>query len=963
MKIFNSFLIIYCLTSFIAFPQANETTKVADVMNYFSRSEGVYKEGETVVYDIDLKLGEKKIEDEFASVRFLALFRNSGIELLDKGYYHKITTVLKVSGISYYFHNSTLHDILVSYINTNNYVTSELHKELQEGISSRNSTMIFSNNKWFYDGNWREAKKTDGKVYDIVGALYDARNKIANGEKGHISYAVAENASMFYITVKYMGVVIKKIEKGKFSGKKRLVHIRVYSGKKKDVLVDVFMDPSHNFVPVLIELADFNVSQTVSKLNKTADVLDYKISAQAYVSDYYLSDIPKEKDKHFFRINKIVSILTSILVLLGIFLPFIIAIILIRPKLNKIHLIIAGVMAAILVAYFFNIKNLLSVLSVFVDVQNLLVNPYLSVVVAFVTSLIAYQILADKRRSILRAQIGKVNAISSSALFMFLGASIIVAVSTRLSFALNNPTVYVDEHAHISAAKSLIENGSFIYARAKIVTLLNAILYKIVQPSGYNDYVFWARIASIIVNSLTIIPIYLLAKKISTYAGLWSVFAWALAPAVIPAGTYTREYPYFVFLLLIAINCLVFLLDYFFRTFILLKQKPIIEKKEGQYRFNLFNFINKDIKSILMRLNNVTLIKLVLSLIFLSAYFSYAFLIDMNYSTIGMSLIIIFIFVFTYFFLNTKHWTNRGIVLGAILIISILPVLIGINNYATHLGDVFKPSLVWLRTYFPFQRTIISIWNETVDLFLILIIFAIGFMVIFIKRKNNIFISIFITFLFALAFYVFLVERYYKHRYIYILRPFFIILSISGISALYMFLNMIKNNTVRKAIKVIFVIIFLTSFNYSALYELVRGVSYTGDNFNYLSGENHVSTDVIFDNFSKSDFSNNNKIITTAYDYPLQIEFAIDTNRFIKYNSREAASNLPPAVLSCMLSQGTGYLFLDVNRHGSWAPRYFSRYEDTVFSNIVVKPIVITNEIEVYMWRHISSNDIKTNNF
>jgi hypothetical protein len=106
---------------------------------------------------------------------------------------------------------------------------------------------------------------------------------------------------------------------------------------------------------------------------------------------------------------------------------------------------------------------------------------------------------------------------------------------------------YVDEYSHTSFAFSLYKGGTFEYTRAFLpVTLPVLISFRIFGVS------LWAgRFPMVLINMLSIIPLYALGRRINRIVGYISVALFSLSPWIVAVSRTIREYaiaPIFFFL-------------------------------------------------------------------------------------------------------------------------------------------------------------------------------------------------------------------------------------------------------------------------------------------------------------------------------------------------------------------------------------------------------------------------------
>lgn len=121
---------------------------------------------------------------------------------------------------------------------------------------------------------------------------------------------------------------------------------------------------------------------------------------------------------------------------------------------------------------------------------------------------------------------------------------ILVALLLRV-VNLNNLNPYTDEYIHMLAAKRILNGDPIfsIYQRSLfIVTLPVATFFRLFGLQ------FWAaRLPGVIVNSLAIIPLYLVTRKINKPVALIASLLFATSPWIIAVARNVREYTYYPF--------------------------------------------------------------------------------------------------------------------------------------------------------------------------------------------------------------------------------------------------------------------------------------------------------------------------------------------------------------------------------------------------------------------------------
>ncbi len=124
----------------------------------------------------------------------------------------------------------------------------------------------------------------------------------------------------------------------------------------------------------------------------------------------------------------------------------------------------------------------------------------------------------------------------------WLGGIWIFSLALR-SFYLESLPPYVDEYAHLLAAKKLLLGVplSEVYQRSLWITTMPVFLaFRLLGPSIWS-----ARLAGVIVNSLAIFPLYWLMRRINRWVAVASILLYATNPWLIAVSRHVREYAYY----------------------------------------------------------------------------------------------------------------------------------------------------------------------------------------------------------------------------------------------------------------------------------------------------------------------------------------------------------------------------------------------------------------------------------
>lgn len=386
-----------------------------------------------------------------------------------------------------------------------------------------------------------------------------------------------------------------------------------------------------------------------------------------------------------------------------------------------------------------------------------------------------------------------------------------------------------DEYYHLNAAKHILQDGTFNYSRAKIITYSTFWFWKVFNNG--ESSLFWARLISVILGSLAIPLTYYLAKIISNQKiALISAFLLAISPFHIGMSRYLREYILFFDLLIITL------------IFIVLSYQSFLAKKykKGIALFILlipiisYRFLDKDSTYILN--------------IVIASFFSIMLLLQISWKNKK--------FLFEKFS-NIPKIYKRAIITGALILFFLLFYSLSIKFIENNTNvKLHTPNISWVNKFLDPNKPYQWFYNSFYSLSFILIFTSLGI----VKKFKNIFYrtSLF-TFLSILILYILFFNRYDEFRYAFQLQLFFTFLMACSI---YEFLRINNKGLLKKIILVFFVI---TTFNLSSTINLLTKEE-NGDKSN-MTKLIHRDVDALFTKMHNLNF-NIHKDSLIAYDYP-----------------------------------------------------------------------------------------------
>lgn len=137
---------------------------------------------------------------------------------------------------------------------------------------------------------------------------------------------------------------------------------------------------------------------------------------------------------------------------------------------------------------------------------------------------------------------------------------------------------HLEEYNHLIAAKELMEGVPLesVYQRSLyIVTIPVKAFFSV-----FGVHVWVARLPGVLLNSLAIIPLYFLARKLNKPIAILSVTLFATSPWVIALSRTVREYAYYPFFFYFILFGLIHFLELFPRRFIVSDYRILLTKKK-----------------------------------------------------------------------------------------------------------------------------------------------------------------------------------------------------------------------------------------------------------------------------------------------------------------------------------------------------------------------------------------------
>jgi hypothetical protein len=355
-----------------------------------------------------------------------------------------------------------------------------------------------------------------------------------------------------------------------------------------------------------------------------------------------------------------------------------------------------------------------------------------------------------------------------------------LALIVMLGFILriwNLNYLQASDNFNLMSAKSLYDNGLFLYKRNIDITYMLAFLFKI-----FGSTLFIARIPFVIIGAISTVLIYFLGKTINTKIALISAFLLAVSPVAIEKSSFVREYDLNMLLGLIFITIILRLFNQ--------KDKQILRRRICQISFMAIPclYIYGQV------FNNET--------------------INIIIFTVALVLIPTIIY-----YINNNY--NKRILLISILIL--IAGFVGFIFLIPRLGpfsELFGFEPFFFQMFFNPNVSYPVQWfsGSKISELLILAIFILP-----ITTNNKVIKSCYFAFFISVAVFVFKFQNnlaYLPSRYLYHLYPLYIIILSTGI---YMLFLSIKKNIYYISILAIFIfsqILIIQNTTHAAKHDL-----------------------------------------------------------------------------------------------------------------------------------------------
>lgn len=322
------------------------------------------------------------------------------------------------------------------------------------------------------------------------------------------------------------------------------------------------------------------------------------------------------------------------------------------------------------------------------------------------------------------------------------------------------------DNYNLLSAKSLWENGHFIYTRNLDITYILSILFKFFGAT-------WtvARIPFITIGTISILSIYILGKYFNSKVAFIGAFLFAISPVSIEMSSFVREYA----------GILLFG-NIFFIILISIHQKFKYEPK----RFLSYYLLTFTLSTIIIlfysTISQTGTIKAILSILLVE------------------TLIILY-----YFFKNNYFVFLKYYLLASIIFITVFIKIIHV--FITLFAQDLSYNPYWFKMFFDPMVSSPMQWFSfsTISWMLLFFIFSIGFLINF---KKDIFRIFYLVFFLNVLLFVFKFNGWeYQHdRYLYHLFPFYTVIFSVGLYYLYLLSTHLKYPLFSKLVILLFLI-------------------------------------------------------------------------------------------------------------------------------------------------------------
>lgn len=489
----------------------------------------------------------------------------------------------------------------------------------------------------------------------------------------------------------------------------------------------------------------------------------------------------------------------------------------------------------------------------------------------------------------------------------------IIATGLVLRFlALGNLDPHIDEYAHINAARQVAGGRLPDYRRGLIVSLAMGAVYRIVSPQSFGAMALWGVVPGIITNTLVIVPLYALARRVSTLTGLVAAALWAVSPWAILMAHNMREYAYFPLFVMLFLWSVIRILEQL--------------------------FLDERINPQDILLSSVTFV----------VFSIYTFRVD-TASTMRIGFLLAGLSAIGFFLWHRASVLSRLKRFPLLSVFGAVPLaVLGyiVWRYATggsHLSIVpQQPSWRWLDYLFSHESPL-NWWSRFAYLSRPGYVPLVMALFLFPRERSRYGRVWFLTLLGGMAFYLLFFDRYFSTRYIYYLLPFVTLVFAGAIRGVYLGVRSHDPGPRRVMLSILSILLLL---NMVSPLQTARAVT---------SRKNHYSDAGIYQPrvqgvlcFLPGRLEPEMAIIQTHLGLPLLVDGIAAGSQIHGYSFRDP-ERIDKITDTVKDHPAGGYILLDVRRGHYWASG-LPIDRDFELDGVPVETLGRLDEFLVYRW-------------
>ncbi len=462
--------------------------------------------------------------------------------------------------------------------------------------------------------------------------------------------------------------------------------------------------------------------------------------------------------------------------------------------------------------------------------------------------------------------------------------TVVLAVALRL-YNLTQLDPYTDEYYHLVGALELGLLGCTDYTRAYPLTYVVHLLFDLFDRSLYV-----ARLPGAIAGGLTVIPLYLLARKVSEPVGIIAVLLWATSPWAIGVSRTVREYAIFPLLFLVFVLFVLYAIDRF------------VDIVNGKSRIKVVDIA-------------------ILSLI--PSFFVYAAVFDPLSSFKFIFLVTVPLFLYSLYRFQevTDAGRRRRLYCAILFAAGVGGTLVALLLWTSHAAVFPHFNAYWVNLLLSPNANLMQ-WYYGSGLHVVALPLILGAGLLYAYRTgNSAYLCILLIFAFILYFYSFHFDRYVRPRYLFYILPFYAILLSAGAYSIYVRLSRVFPTTVWRWATVLFCVAFgLAIFNPA---NAIYAVRYEGHGYVPMTDEYHDRMSGLVQQYG--DRIDNSSTVITSMQRAVTWNFGLDVaaRNLFRYNYVDEGRF---AYVEEVIGQrNEGWMIIDARRNGYWTEGFPAR--------------------------------------